>query len=561
VAPPRALAPYPEVMDWLRFRIDNAHRLLRWRVATLRAADPDAPVVAHGLARSLDNMAPGACDDWRAAAEVEAWGYTWGSARHGDEPWKQWHAVDLVRAGARGTGTGAGTGAGTGPSPDGAAGAGAKPFWHAEAYAGALWLQPNVLHKPRDEGRIARPEDIRLWGLQSFAGGATGLMYLRWRPLLDGPLFGAFGAYRLDGGRTRRSEMAAALGRWANAAEQEGLWRARPVRGDVGILVAPESQLFCYAQSGSTDAYARSARGAYQGFFEHNAQPDWVHVDDLDDLVPPGTDGADRAGGGYGLLYLPYPVHLSAATAARLRRWVAAGGALVSEGCPGYWGDGVRVGTVQPNLGLDALFGAREAYAEFTPDLLHDLAFTWQGATVPGGLFLQIYAPSSGTAAGVFAGDGAGPAAGEVAVVEHAYERGRTLLVGTFPGYGHYHRPGPGSRRFFGALLDWAGVRPNVRVHASAEDAAGGVWRGVTARLHAPDGDLARPGPVYVWVTNPSPDARGVTLDLNLPAPARVTPLWPQGAAAPAIERGSAVAGTRLRLEVGGRDAAVLCLE
>jgi len=275
VEPPRALAPYPEVLDWLRFRIDNAHRLLRWRVATLRAADPGAHVVAHGLARSLDNMAPGACDDWRAAAEVEAWGYTWGSARHGDEPWKQWHAVDLVRAGAQGSANRAPGGA-AGGSAGGRPGGGPKPFWHAEAYAGALWLQPNVLRKPRDEGRIARPEDIRLWGLQSFAGGATGLMYLRWRPLLDGPLFGAFGAYRLDGGRTRRSEMAASLARWVAAPEQAALWRARPVRGDVGILVAPESQLFCYAQSGSTDAYAQCARGAYQGFFEHNVQPDWA---------------------------------------------------------------------------------------------------------------------------------------------------------------------------------------------------------------------------------------------------------------------------------------------
>ena len=64
------------------------------------------------------------------------------------------------------------------------------------------------------------------------------------------------------------------------------------MRGDVGILVAPESQLFCYAQSGSTDAYAQCARGAYQGFFEHNVQPDWVHVDDLDGLIPPSPEGA-----------------------------------------------------------------------------------------------------------------------------------------------------------------------------------------------------------------------------------------------------------------------------
>ena len=41
-------------------------------------------------------------------------------------------AVDLVRAGARG-----------------------KPFWHAEAQAGPLWLQPQVLKRPREDGRIA----------------------------------------------------------------------------------------------------------------------------------------------------------------------------------------------------------------------------------------------------------------------------------------------------------------------------------------------------------------------------------------------------------------------
>ena len=128
---------------------------------------------------SLTRMASNVADDWRAAAEVESYGYTWGSSRHGDEPWKQFHAVDLVRASTQG-----------------------KPFWHAEAYAGPLWMQSNVLGKPRDEGRIASPEDIRYWDLVSCMLGATGILYLRWRPLLDGPLFGAFGPYGLDGSRT-----------------------------------------------------------------------------------------------------------------------------------------------------------------------------------------------------------------------------------------------------------------------------------------------------------------------------------------------------------------------
>ena len=37
------------------------------------------------------------------------------------------------------------------------------------------------------------------------------LLNLRWRPLLDGPLFGAFGAYGMDGSRTPRSDMASRM--------------------------------------------------------------------------------------------------------------------------------------------------------------------------------------------------------------------------------------------------------------------------------------------------------------------------------------------------------------
>ena len=57
--------------------------------------------------------------------------------------------------------------------------------------------------------------------------------------------------------------------------------------------------------------------------------------------------------GKYPMIYLPYPEMLKQSTADKLRDYVANGGKLVSEGCPGYFGDGGTVGTVQPNLGLD----------------------------------------------------------------------------------------------------------------------------------------------------------------------------------------------------------------
>lgn len=509
VQPPRSLVPYPDVLDWLQFRIDNAYRLMRWRADLVRSLDRRHPVTAHGVALTLSNLADTACHEWRAAAVVESYGFTWVASRRGNEPWKQWHAVDLVRAGSRG-----------------------KPFWHAEAQAGPLWMQPQVLGRPREDGRISEPEDIRLWNLVSFAGGATGLLYPRWRPLLDGPLFGAFGAYGMDGSRTSRSEMVGRLARWATAPEQADLWAARPVRGELGIVVVPESQMFCYAQQGSTDYYAQSARGAYQGFFEAGLQPDWVLIDHVDECA---------------ILYLPFPAMLPASAAERLRGWVERGGTLISEGCPGYFGDRGHVGTVQPDHGLDALFGAREAHVEFAPDLLGELTFESGSRMVPGGIFLQTYEPTTGQAVGRYVGAGAGRYAdGQVAIVDHHVGAGRTRLVGTFPGYGHYHRPSPGSRGFFADLVTWAGVEPHVRVaraNPARQDGAGGH---VAARLHTgSDGTV-------LWLLNHGRDAVEVTAEL-------ATRWGPYTEGRLRWGDGSVIVdGRHVSARIGGRDATIV---
>lgn len=500
---PRHLGPYPESLDWLQFRIDNAYRLMRWRVDLLRRHDPNHPVTAHGVAQTLTDHGPSVNDEWRAAAEVDSYGFTWIAARRGDESWKHFHAVDLVRAGSRG-----------------------KPFWHAETQAGNLWLQPQVAGRPRDDGRLATPEDIRYWNLVSFAGGATGWLCPRWRPLLDGPLFGAFGPYGLDGSRTPRSEMTARFAKWANAPAQAEIWKARPVRGEVGILFAPESNIFNYLQQGSTDWYAESARGAYQGFFDLNVQADWVNIDD----VWP-ENGKPAA---YHLLYLPYPVHLRPESAAKLRAWVEQGGTLVSEGCPGYFGDRGRVGTVQPNLGLDELFGARERYVEFTPDISDDVTFSLPGAdqAVPGALFIQAYEAAGGQVMGTYA-PGYGFVGGLPAVVDHTYGKGRTRLVGTFPGAARHRAVGPVERRgspsgstftthrlaqvtgpasadrlaasgaFFAGLLEWAGIRQHVRTDNPA----------IITRLHQD----AESGSVVLWALNPTREPQHATLTLASP--------------------------------------------
>ncbi len=453
VLPPRHLGPYPHVLDWLQFRIDNAYDLMRWKVQLIRNLDDKNAITGHGIVGTLTKAAPGGADDWRAAAEVESYGYTWGSSRHGDEPWKQFHAVDLVRAASRG-----------------------KPFWHAETYAGPLWMQPQVIGKPRNEGRIASPEDIRFWDLTSFMLGATGMLYLRWRPLLDGPLFGAFGSYGMDGARTERSAMVSKVGQWATAPQQAALWQSKPIRGEVGIVYAPETQFFLYAQQGNTDFYARSMEGAYQGFFANNIQADWVHITDIDQ---------------YDFLYLPIPVMLTAESAAKLKDWVAAGGTLIAEGCPAYWGDRAHVGTVQPNLGLDELFGCRESYVEFTPDILGDLQFNLSGIPAWGGIFMQAYTPTTGTPVGWYSD-------GQVAAVDNTFGQGKTRLLGTMVGAGYGAHPQAGASPLFANLLAFAGKTQQV-ISSDPQ---------MKARLHTGDGGT------YLWVANPTRQARPVRVTL-----------------------------------------------
>ena len=490
VTPPRSPGPYPDTLDWLRFRLDNAYRWMRWRAQQIRSLDPGHPITAHGIAGSLTHMAPGVADDWRAAAEVDSYGYTWGSCRHGDEPWKQFHAVDLVRASCRG-----------------------KRFWHAEAYAGPLWMQPQVVGKPRDQGRIAAPEDVRYWDLVSLMAGASGLFYLRWRPLLDGPLFGAFGPYGMDGAPTPRSAMASEIGRWAQAPAQQALWRSRPIRGEIGIVYVPETQLFAYAQQGDTAFYAQSMHGAYQGFFDQNVQADWVHVDHID---------------AYDALYLPFPIALSPATADRLCRWVEGGGTLIAEGCPGYWDERGHVGPAQPNLGLGELFGAIECDVEFTPDLLGDLQFHFQGMPVWGGIWMQAYRPTTGRVVGWYED-------GRVAAVENRYGQGQTLLIGTMAGAGYAAHPGSRCPAFFAAALRFAGQRPHVRCSEPR----------VKARLHEGEGGT------YLWVANPARQALPVCLELS--------ERWgPFSAARSLWGPEAAVAGRAITLVANGRDVAVI---
>ncbi len=459
VMPPRQVQPYPECLDWMEFRKQNFYGHVADKIAAIKAVDPDATIISHGIAGAMTAMAGHGCDDWMAASQVDVYGYTWIAARKGNQPWRNFYAGDLIRGAARG-----------------------KPYWHAERQGGPLWMQPQVLGRDREDARVAEAEDVRLWSLASFAAGARGMMNLRYRPLVDGPLFGAFGSYALDGSRTDRSEAAAAVARWLNDPGHRDAMEAKPVRGEVGLLVVPETQAFdtVLSAEGGFQTYSHAMWGAYRGFFEQNIQADWVHVDDIE---------------AYQILYAPYPIMWPELIAKRLRDWIAAGGILISEACPGYFGNGGRIGIHQPNFGFDEVFGARETHVEFMPDIADRDRIFWQGTELPCGGFRQVYEPTSGKGLATFD-------TGGTAMVEATYGKGRTLLVGSHVSVGHFRERESGrlgAPQWWRGCLAWSGVSPRVET-GNAQ---------LVARLHEGEGGR------FLWIVNPSrlPQAGRLTVD------------------------------------------------
>ena len=485
VTPPHNYDGYAESLDFLQFRIENAYDLFDWRIALIKQLDPDHLITCHGTAYTLNTHGTSTNDEWRAAKRVDAYGFTWIASRQGNAPWKQFCAVDLVRGGARG-----------------------KPFWHTEATGGPLWLQPQLTGRPREDGRDTSPEDLRLTHMMSCAGGATGIFYTRMRGLLDGPLYGAFGLFAMDGSKTAQADMAGRLIRWGNAHPE--LWQSRPVRGEVGLLFAEESEFFNVIQQKSSDFYYQSMRGAYQAFFDNNIQPDFVAPENIDE---------------YRLLYVAYPVMLRSETVARLIRFVKNGGSLICEGFPAYFGDAGHVGEVQPNYGLDQVFGCRQANVEFDPDISDNMQLEVRDRKIHGRFFRQDYSLAGGTAIGRFE-DGA------IAAVENRSGKGKTVLIGTYPGAGYYLHHDVAAKDLYSGFLDWAGVAQTVKTNNAQ----------VQARLHS--GNKA-----YLWITNPTSKEQAVTATLIRDI-AQAKDIWGQ--------RPIMTMGKSLSLSLPAKDAAVI---
>ncbi|TFG73742.1 MAG: beta-galactosidase, partial [Anaerolineales bacterium] len=250
-------APLPEALDLWRFRREHTYAQVKWRIDLIRELDPDSLVVSHGT-----TWTPQVTDHWMFAKDVDVYGFTYVACRHTNAPWKAWFYTDLTRAAARG-----------------------KPFWHAEAQGGPLWLQPQGPGRRPEDGRVATGANVRIWNLISMAGGTRGMLFTRWRGLLDPPLWDAFGLHNLDGSANERSEMAAVLAKWSNHPEQADLMQAAPARGEMALLYLPEAMFYDQALTHHLQAKGSvitTLEGAYRGLYDQNIQLDLVELENID---------------------------------------------------------------------------------------------------------------------------------------------------------------------------------------------------------------------------------------------------------------------------------------
>jgi beta-galactosidase len=150
-------------------------------------------------------------------------------------------------------------------------------------------------------------------------------------------------------------------------------------------------------------------------------------------------------------------------------------------------------------MGLDAVFGAREVDVEFMPDIGDRIRFTFAGLSLTGGGFLQSYSLAGGTPQGDFHD-------GRLAVVEHSFRQGRTLLVGTHPSVGYHRAAAESGRRYFTECLNWAGKSQRLR------------YDNLEVQVRAHRGE----GRTFLWFVNPTRKVqRGRIAVADLPSTGR----------------------------------------
>jgi len=454
VEPPRIFSRVPSYIDW-RYFMDDVYlvRALRWKADAFRDNDPKRrPIFSHVGYPTIGSGA-----EWRWAAEGDVFGSScypaWG-------PFHEWDAdapapglsvprgvslrqeAEMVAMGYDYVRSAAG--------PD-------RQCWAAEFQGGPISTQ---LHK----GRTPSPEDIRLWVLAALSSGIQGLSF--WNHRVEIFWHEAYGFGLLDS-RGDRSPRATEAGRLSMSINRypDLFHRGRVPRADVAIFINEDLWHFAEATGdGAASHLSFTIRGLYKMLWQSGV---WV---DFAEASRTGLEGLE----GYGAVILPLPLSLDRGELDMLEDYVARGGTLISEACPGRYD---RFGFTRPGeLPEDAeeIFGVEHrsvqlcheprqpprwtpverSYGEIRGATRFQGTGSFAGHSVLPSLYIETYT-AKGSSPILLCED-------EVVGVVNGIGRGRAYLIGTVLGHAHSAFGDEATSAFLLSVLDKAGIKPEL---------------------------------------------------------------------------------------------------
>ncbi len=459
---------YTDFIDWREFIVDKLTEDLRARFDAVKAGAPDRVATSHAAAPSLFTTplaGEGDPDDWQMSSAADYWGTSF-YPKHSfpvgrDAAWRA-ALLDFTRSST-----------------------GDKGFWVGELQGGfgtvALRISSTVT-----------PSDLRMWMWSTLARGAKAVNVYAWYPMSSGYESGGFGLINLDGTVTERARVAGGVAKAVDA-NQALFANAKPVHSEVAIVYNPLSYmvggrrpLSASGPQGEVGAVERNSMlGMYRALFPTNVPVDFVHIDQIAGKLPwqpdlgTTTPGAVRAGtptpgealaSRYKVVYLPYPLMISADASAALREFVRAGGTLVTEARPAWNDEHGRAKDIIPGYGLHEVCGCRETAVQSTPSgktevvMSTDFAGLKSGEKFGGSLFEETLEPmaANGHIVARFAD-------GSPAVIASEFGKGKMLTIGTFVGMTYESGRDEGIARLLRGVLGWAGVKNPVTTTAPLE--------------------------------------------------------------------------------------------
>jgi beta-galactosidase len=480
VEPPRfsTILSYTDYLDWKTFIADRLAEDLAARYAAVRSGGSRHVVTSHAAIASLftsPHSGEGASDDFRMAEQVDFYGVSLYPKHNRPEThwpyWRLWAMLDFQRSANRA---------------------------HGGWYVGELQAGDGTIALLHSDPVTAA--DQRLWVWSAIAAGARAINVYAYYPMSSGYESGGYGLIDLDGTVTERAVSTGRIARVVSA-NQELFLSARPVPARIAIVYNPLAQLVGGAQRRQDfpEAHQSSLLGYYRVFAENNIPVDFIHRRDLErgDLAQ------------YALIIVPYPIMLTQAAAAGLRRFVERGGHAVAEARLAWNDERGFAAAIIPGAGLHEVFGVRErrvwmrrdvqlAVADGGDSLIAGLG----GRTLRGALYATTVDVLSQEARVLATTDG------EAAVVLSRYGKGETLFIGSYLGWGNHPTQQRDNTEFIRRLAGWAGVEKPV---ATSLD---GTVPGppLLARLQQSDRGY------LLFLTNPDSTARDVAVTVRLPA-------------------------------------------